>query len=168
MILKFNERVPKITQDCFVAENASIIGDVTLEKDASVWYGAVVRGDEEAIIIGEGSNVQDNAILHCDPGYPMTIGKNVTIGHGAIVHGCTVGDNTLIGMGAIVLNGAVIGKNVIVGAGALVKENDEIPDGAVVVGVPAKVVKKDEEFNSMRNAINAEAYVELAQEHRKL
>lgn len=166
MILKYGEKSPSIAEGCFVAENATIVGDVTIEKGASVWYGAVIRADEEPIVIGENSNVQDNAVLHCSVGYPMRIGKGVTIGHGAIVHGAVVKDNALIGMGAIVLNGAVIEENAIVGAGAVVKENDSVPAGGVAVGVPAKTVKTDPEGNSDRNKINAEAYVFMGQEHK--
>ena len=166
MILKYGEMTPKIAEGCFVAENATIVGDVTIEKGASVWYGAVIRADEEPIVIGENSNVQDNATLHCSVGYPMKIGKGVTIGHGAIVHGAVVKDNALIGMGATVLNGAVIEEDAIVGAGAVVKENDTVPAGGVAVGVPAKTVKVDRENNCDRNKINAEAYIFMGQEHR--
>lgn len=166
MILKYAEKSPSIAEGCFVAENATIVGDVTIEKGASVWYGAVIRADEEPIVIGENSNVQDNAVLHCSVGYPMRIGKGVTIGHGAIVHGAVVKDNALIGMGAIVLNGAVIEENAIVGAGAVVRENDSVPTGGVAVGVPAKTVKTDPEGNLDRNKINTEAYVFMGQEHK--
>lgn len=125
----------------WIAPSASVIGDVRLEKMASVWFGAVLRGDNEAIIIGERSNVQDNCVLHTDPGFPMRIGRNVTIGHQATLHGCTVGDGALIGMGATVLNGAVIGRNAVIGAHALVPEGKEIPDNALVVGTPGKVAR---------------------------
>ena len=114
---------------CWVAPCASIIGNISLRQDANVWFGAVLRGDNEEIIIGEGSNVQDLAMMHTDMGYPLTVGTNCTIGHKAIIHGCTIGDNTLIGMGATIMNGAVIGKNCLVGAGALVPEGKIIPDG---------------------------------------
>lgn len=132
---------PEIDESAFVAENAAVIGDVKIGAESSVWFGAVIRGDEAPISIGRGSNVQDNAVLHCDHGSPMRIGDNVTIGHGAIVHGATIGDNVLIGMGAIVLDGARIGDNCIVGAGAVVKENADIPAASMVVGVPAKVIR---------------------------
>lgn len=167
MILSFKGKTPAIAADCFVAENASVIGDVTLGGKSSVWFGAVIRGDEDSIAVGEGTSVQDNAVLHCDEGHPVIIGNNVTIGHGAVVHGCRVHDNALIGMGAVVLNGAVIGENAVVGAGAVVKENMEVPAGAVAVGIPAKVVKVAEDYNRSMNALNAAVYVELGAEYRK-
>ena len=141
MIMDYKGASPKIDENAFVAPNATVIGDVEIAADASVWFGAVIRGDEAPISIGEGSNVQDNAVLHCDEVSPMVIGRNVTIGHGAIVHGATIGDNVLIGMGAIILNGAKIGDNCIVGAGAVVKENADIPADSMLVGVPAKVIR---------------------------
>lgn len=125
----------------YVAPNAAVIGDVRLGDMASVWFGATLRGDNEPIVIGEGSNVQDGCVLHVDPGFPLTLGRGVTVGHNAIVHGCTVGDDSLIGMGATVLNGAVIGRGCLIGAGALVTEGKEIPDGALVIGAPGKVAR---------------------------
>ena len=141
MILEYKGILPEISPDAFVAPSADIIGRVKIAADASVWFGAVIRGDEAPISIGEGSNVQDNAVLHCDHQSPMNIGHNVTVGHGAIVHGATIGDNVLIGMGAVILNGAKIGDNCIVGAGAVVKENADIPADSMLVGVPAKVIR---------------------------
>lgn len=143
---------PKISDKAFVAENASVIGEVEIGDDSSVWFGAVIRGDEAPIKIGRGSNVQDNVVLHCDMGSPMDIGDNVTIGHGSIVHGAIIGSNTLIGMGAIVLDGARIGEGCIIGAGAVVKERAEIPAGSLVVGVPGKVVRevKPEQAETLR------------------
>jgi carbonic anhydrase/acetyltransferase-like protein (isoleucine patch superfamily) len=128
--------------DYWIAPNASVIGQVTLEAGASVWFGAVIRGDNDPIVIGEGSNVQENSVLHTDPGYTLRVGRNVTIGHMAMLHGCEVGDNTLIGIGAVVLNGAKIGKNCIVGAKALITEGTEIPDNSLVVGAPGRVIKQ--------------------------
>jgi len=130
-----------VAGEYWIAPSASVIGDVRLETMASVWFGAVLRGDNEAIIIGERSNVQDNCVLHTDPGFPMRIGRNVTIGHQATLHGCTVGDGALIGIGATVLNGAVIGRSAVIGAHALVPEGKEIPDNALVVGTPGKVAR---------------------------
>lgn len=124
--------------EAWVAPGAVLIGDVRLGRDASVWFGAILRADDEMIEIGEGSNVQDNAVLHVDPGFPMRIGAGCTIGHRVMLHGCTIGDNTLIGMGATVLNGAIIGRNCLIGAGALVTEGMVIPDNTLVVGSPAK------------------------------
>lgn len=127
--------------DVWIAPGARVIGRVRLDKGASVWFNAVLRGDNEPIVLGEDSNVQDNAVCHTDLGFPLTIGARCTIGHAAILHGCTVGDGSLIGMGATVLNGAVIGSSVLVGAGALVTEGKVIPDGVLVVGRPARVTR---------------------------
>ena len=124
------------------ASNASIIGDVTLEKNTSIWFNVTLRGDVENIYVGEGSNVQDGSVLHTDPGYPLKIGKDVTIGHLVMLHGCTIGNNSLIGIGAVVLNGAKIGKNCIIGANALVTENKEIEDNSLVIGSPGKIIRK--------------------------
>ena len=126
---------------CWVAPDAVLIGKVKLERNASVWFGAVLRGDNELITVGEGSNVQDGAVLHTDPGLPLTVGRNCTIGHRAILHGCNIGDNTLIGMGAVILNRAQIGSNCLIGANALVTEGKVIPDNSLVMGSPAKLVR---------------------------
>ena len=141
----------------WIAPNASIIGDVTLEKNTSIWFNVTLRGDIENIYVGEGSNIQDGSVLHTDPGYPLKIGKNVTIGHLVMLHGCTVGDNSLIGIGAVILNNAKIGKNCIIGANALVTENKEIPDNSLVIGSPGKIIRSitDEEVKSItKNAIH--------------
>ena len=129
---------PEIADNVFTAPDAVILGDVQIEEECSIWFHAVVRAEAESIRIGRGSNVQDNAVIHVDAGHPVRIGTGVTIGHGAIIHGCSIGDNTLIGMGAIILNGASIGKNCIIGAGAVVR--GKIPDGSVVIGNPAQIV----------------------------
>ena len=128
--------------DCFVAADANLIGKVILESGASVWFGSTLRGDNEAITVGQGSNVQENCVMHTDMGFPLTIGRDCTIGHKVMLHGCTIGDETLIGMGATVLNGAVIGKNCLIGAGALITEGKEIPDGSLVMGAPGRVVRQ--------------------------
>lgn len=141
MTMTFHGKSPQIHPTAFVAENASLIGDVTVGKNSSVWFGAVLRGDNGSLTLGEGSNVQDNATLHCEPGGSLKIGNNVTVGHNAVVHCAEVGDNTLIGMGAILMNGARIGKNCVVGAGALVTQNTVAPEGTMLLGVPAKAVK---------------------------
>ncbi len=141
MLKEYMGKLPQVDKEAFIAETAVLIGDVEVGAQSSVWYGAVLRGDESPIRIGRGSSVQDNVVMHCDRHSPMTIGDNVTIGHGAVVHGATVGDNVLIGMGAVVLNGAHIGKNCIVAAGAVVKERAEIPDNSMLVGVPAKIIR---------------------------
>ena len=126
----------------FIAPSAAVIGNVVMERDSSVWFGVVVRGDAEKIHIGAGSNVQDGSVLHADPGCPLVLGENVTVGHHAMIHGCTVGDNSLIGINAVVLNGAKIGKNCIIGANALVTEGMEIPDGSMVLGSPARIKRE--------------------------
>ncbi len=126
----------------WIAPNASIMGDVRIERDVSIWWNAVLRGDNEPIVVGEGSNVQDGCILHTDPGTPLIIGHNVTVGHMVMLHGCVIGDNSLIGIGAVVLNGARIGRNCLIGANALITENKEIPDNSMVLGSPGKVVKE--------------------------
>jgi len=131
--------------DCFIAPGARLIGAVRLSSGVGIWFNAVLRGDNEPIEIGEGSNVQDGCVFHTDPGFPLKVGKDVTVGHKAILHGCTVGDGTLIGMGAVVLNGAKIGKGCLIGANALVTEGKEIPDGSMVVGQPAKVIRPVDE-----------------------
>jgi len=132
---------PQLAATSWIADSAEVMGSVTLEDDASVWFGAVVRGDTAHITIGAGSNVQDASVLHADEGLPLTIGRHVTVGHKVIVHGCTIGDESLIGIGAVVLNGAKIGENCLVGAGALVTEGKEFPDGSMIIGSPARAVR---------------------------
>ena len=141
MILRFEGNDPTIAADAYIAPGAQIIGRVTLEAGSSVWFSAVLRGDDEPITVGRNSNVQDNATLHIDPGYPVVVGENVVIGHNAIVHGATIEDDVLIGMHATVLTGARIGTGSIVGAGALVPEGADIPAGSLVVGIPAKAIR---------------------------
>lgn len=162
LVRKFKDKMPEIDESVFLAENCVVIGDVKIEKDANIWYGAVIRGDENRIEIGEGANIQDNATVHTNPGLVTRIGSGVTVGHNAIVHGCTVGENSMIGMGACVMNGAVIGKNCIVAAGALVTEKSVIPDGSLCVGVPAKVIKQISAEQAKMVRLNGEMYVELA------
>ena len=142
----------------YIAPNATVVGDVTLGENVSIWYGAVLRGDNGAISIGDGTNIQDNCVLHDN----TVIGKNCTVGHSAIVHGCTIGDNTLVGMGAIVLNGAVIGRDCIVGAGALVPQGAVIPDGSMVLGMPAKVRREVRGEEKAANTDSARRYKEEA------
>ncbi len=132
---------PTVDADAWVAPDANVIGRVVLEAGSSVWFGCTLRGDNELIKVGKGSNVQENCVFHTDPGCPLTIGENCTIGHKVMLHGCTIGDNSLVGMGATILNGAKIGKNCLIGAGALITENKMIPDGSLVMGVPGKVVR---------------------------
>ena len=148
----------------YIAPGAFVLGDVRMGEDVNVWYSAVIRADKEPITIGKASNIQDGCVLHVDKGFPMTIGENVTVGHGAILHGCTVGDGSLIGMGAIVLNGAVIGKGCMIGAGALVTQGAVIPDGSVAMGSPAKVKRPITPQEAEGILKNAAAYAEEARE----
>ena len=158
MFYDLEDKKPKNSGENWVASNATVIGDVTLENNSSVWFNAVIRGDNENIHVGEGSNVQDGSVLHTDPGCPLRIGKDVTIGHIVMLHGCTIGDNSLIGIGAVILNNAKIGKNCIIGAKALITENKEIPDNSLVVGAPGRVIRKltDEEIGKITE--NAKHY----------
>lgn len=148
----------------YLADGAVVVGDVMLGENVGIWYNAVVRGDTNSIVIGSNTNVQDNATLHTDKDYKLHIGEGVTIGHNAVVHGCMVGDNTVIGMGSIILSGAIVGKNCIIGAGALVTGKMNIPDGSLVMGSPAKVVRPLMEHEISQNRENAVHYVELMQE----
>jgi carbonic anhydrase/acetyltransferase-like protein (isoleucine patch superfamily) len=134
-----DKRVTLVGSGHFIAPNAILIGDVTLQENASVWFSCVLRGDADHIEIGAGSNVQDGTVMHADPGFPLTIGQNVTVGHNAMLHGCTIGDGSLVGINAVVLNGARVGKGCLIGANALVTEGMEIPDGSLVLGSPAKI-----------------------------
>ncbi|MAZ31935.1 MAG: gamma carbonic anhydrase family protein [Thalassospira sp.] len=143
----------------WIAPGAHVIGRVVLAQNASVWFGAVLRGDNEVLEIGEGTNIQEHAMVHSDPGYPVSIGRHVTVGHRAIVHGCTIGDNALIGMGATVLNGAQIGRNCLIGAGALVTEGKEIPDGSLVMGAPGKIVRALDEAAIEGLETSAQTYI---------
>lgn len=140
-IYQLGENAPEIDASAYVAESANLIGKVTLEANASVWFGATLRGDNERITIGENSNVQEGTVMHTDMGFPLVLGKNVTVGHQAMLHGCTIGDGTLVGIQAVVLNGAKIGKGCLIGAGALVTEGKEFPDNSLILGSPAKVAR---------------------------
>lgn len=165
MIKNYKNISPEIADDVFVAENAVVIGSVEIGKGCSVWYGAVIRADSGSIVIGENTNIQDNCTVHTAFGYSVKIGNGVTVGHNAVVHGCTVGDNTLVGMNSTILNGAVIGNNCIVGAGALVTEHKKFPDNSLIIGVPAKAVSTldDEAVEKIRQ--NGIEYTEFAKEY---
>ena len=141
-IYELDQIAPRVAASAWVADSAQVMGNVELAEDSSVWFGAIIRGDTETIRIGRGSNIQDASVLHADIGKPLTVGENVTVGHQVMLHGCTIGDGSLIGIGAIVLNGAKIGKGCIVGAGSLVTEGKEFPDGSMIIGSPAKVVRE--------------------------
>lgn len=156
----------KIDDSVFIAEGAKVLRDVVLEKNSSVWFGAVLRGDENRIIIGEGSNIQDNCVVHVGPNDPTIVGKNVTVGHLAILHGCRIGDNTLIGMHSTIMNGAVIGSGCIIGACTLVTENTVIPDNSLAFGSPAKVIRKTTEEERERTAESARFYIREAAHYK--
>lgn len=159
-LYEFADQSPQIAETAWLAPSADIIGDVTVEDGASVWFGAVLRGDNSKITVGTGSNVQDGAMLHSDPGIPCTIGAYVTIGHHAVLHGCTIGDRALIGMGATILNNAVIGEDCIVGAGALVTEGKVFPAGHLIVGSPARAVRELTEDQKAMLRFSATVYQE--------
>ena len=166
MIYDLEKNVPEINSDSWVAPNAIIIGKVKLEKNSSIWFNAVLRGDIEKIVIGENSNIQDGSVLHTDPGYPLTVGKGVTVGHMVMLHGCEISNDTLIGIGSTILNKAKIGKNCIIGANTLVTENKIIPDNSLVLGSPGKVIRKvtDEEIKVICE--NAKHYVKNSKRYK--
>ncbi|QHC28385.1 MULTISPECIES: gamma carbonic anhydrase family protein [unclassified Streptomyces] len=166
LIVGIGGKEPRVDAEAFVAPTASVIGDVTLGAGASVWYGAVVRGDVETITVGARANVQDNVTLHADPGFPVTIGERVSVGHNAVVHGATVEDDCLIGMGATVLNGAVIGAGSLVAAQALVPQGMVVPAGSLVAGVPAKVRRELSPEEREGVTLNGTLYADLAQAHK--
>ena len=165
-VYRIGDDTPRIDPSAWIADNATVIGRVTLAAGTSVWYGAVLRGDNDAITIGRDSNVQDGCVLHTDPGWPLTLGDQVSVGHQVMLHGCTVGDGTLVGIQSVLLNGAKIGRHSIVGAGSLVTEGKEFPDGALIVGRPAKLVRMltpEEHAAVLRSAA---IYVDKAARHR--
>ncbi len=161
-LYQLDSHTPEVAESAWIADNAQVMGAVHLAANVSVWFGVTVRGDTETISIGEGSNIQDGSVLHADVGKPLTVGKNVTVGHMVMLHGCTIGDESLIGIGAVVLNGAKIGKNCLVGAGSLVTEGKEFPDGSMIMGSPAKVVREltSEQIQGLR--LSAQHYIENA------
>ncbi len=159
-IYQLGEHAPEIDASAYIADSANLIGKVTVEANATVWFGVTIRGDNERITIGANSNVQEGTVMHTDMGYPLVLGKNVTVGHQAMLHGCTIGDGALIGIQAVVLNGAKIGKGCLVGAGALVTEGKEFPDNSLIIGSPAKAVRTLTEDDLLRLQGNAASYVE--------
>ena len=165
-VYSLDDTKPQLADDVWVASSAKVVGNVILEAGSSVWFGTVIRGDNEPIKIGARSNIQDNAVLHSDPGSPLTIGADVTVGHQAMLHGCTIDDNSLIGIGATVLNGAKIGKNCLIGAHALVTEGKVIPDNSVVMGSPGKIVKQIPQAQEAMLKASADYYVKNAQKFK--
>lgn len=168
MIKSYKKYTPSIKNSAFIAENSTIIGNVEMKNNSSIWFSTVVRSENEKIVIGENSNIQDNCTVHSSVGFPVEIGKNVSVGHNAVVHGCAVGDNCLIGMNSTILNGAKIGENSIVGAGALVAQNKVFPANSLIVGVPAKIVKTLDDDAVKAIIANANHYAELAKEYNKV
>jgi carbonic anhydrase/acetyltransferase-like protein (isoleucine patch superfamily) len=166
-IYQLGDKKPVIPASCYVSDEAVLIGSVILGENVSILPGAVLRADNEPITIGDGSNVQDGSVLHTDPGMPLVLGKGVTIGHCVMLHGCTVGDGSLIGVGAVVLNNAVIGKNSLVGAGAVVTEGKKFEDRALIFGAPAKTVREVSEDNVTRLRMSAESYVRRGQQYKE-
>ena len=165
-VYQLDTLTPHLADTAWVADSAQVIGNVDLAEGASVWFGAILRGDNEVMRIGKNSNVQDGSMLHSDPGSPLTLGENVTIGHQVMLHGCTIGDGSLIGIKAVVLNGAKIGRNCLVGAGSLVTEGKEFPDGSMIMGAPAKLVREltPEQIEGMQRA--AQHYVDNAKRYQ--
>lgn len=166
MLYTLDQHRPEIAADAWVAPNATVIGDVHIASEASVWFGAVLRGDVERLTIGRGTNIQDNAVLHSDPGAPLVLGAKITVGHLVMLHGCQVGDGTLIGIGAIVMNHARIGANCIVGAGSMVTEGKQFPDGSLILGSPAKLARPLSAEEIARLAWSAQRYIDRAKLYR--
>lgn len=167
MIYTLDELTPRLGNAVYVAPNATVVGDVELGDEVSIWFGAVLRGDVERLTIGRRSNVQDNSVLHSDPGSPLTLGESVTVGHAVILHGCTIGDGTLIGMGASILNDARIGRNCLIGANALITEGKEFADGTLIIGSPARAVRPLTPEELTRMATSAGRYVERGKIYQK-
>lgn len=165
MLIRLDDQTPTVAGSAWVAPNATLIGTVHVGEDASVWYGAVLRGDMQPIRVGRRSNIQDCCVLHADPGFPVTVGQGVSVGHGAVLHGCTVEDHVLVGMGATILNGARIGAGSLIAAGALVLEGAVVPPGSLVAGVPGKVRRQLSDGEGEHVRRNAATYVDLARRH---
>jgi len=165
-IYQLDDHTPQRADSAWVAPSAEVIGKVVLAEDASIWFGAILRGDNEPLTVGRGSNVQDGSVLHSDPGYPLTLGADVTVGHQVMLHGCTVGDGSLVGIQSVVLNGAKIGRHCLVGAGSLVTEGKEFPDGSLIMGSPAKVVRQltPEQIEGLKRS--AQHYVANARRYK--
>ena len=166
MIYQLEDAVPQIHASAWVAENATLAGQITLQKDVSIWFNAVLRAEHAPITVGEGSNIQDGSVCHVDPGMPLTIGRSVTVGHKVMLHGCTIGDESLIGINAVILNGAKIGRNCLIGANSLIPEGKEIPDGSLVMGSPGKIVRTLNEAQIEGLKASAMHYVENGRRYK--
>jgi len=166
-IYSIDDKTPSIASDAWVAPDATVIGDVELGSKSSVWFGAVIRAENDRVVVGEGSNIQDGSVIHIDPGYPLMLERHVTVGHKVMLHGCTVREQSLIGIGSILLNGCVIGKNSLVGANTLIPEGKEYPDGVLILGSPGKVVRKLTEEQQQGLMKAAEHYISNAEHYRK-
>lgn len=166
-IYQLGEQAPDIDPSAYIADSANIIGKARIEANASVWFDVTIRGDNELITVSENSNVQEGCILHTDPGFPLVVGKNVTVGHQAMLHGCTIGDGSLVGIQAVILNGAKIGRNCLVGAGALVTEGKDFPDNSLIIGSPAKAVRTLSEEDVARMHRNTANYVKRGQQFKQ-
>ena len=166
MIYQLEDAVPQIHASAWVAENATLAGQITLQKDVSIWFNAVLRAEHAPITVGEGSNIQDGTVCNVDPGMPLTIGRSVTVGHKVMLHGCTIGDESLIGINAVILNGAKIGRNCLIGANSLIPEGKEIPDGSLVMGSPGKIVRTLSEAQIEGLKASAMHYVENGRRYK--
>ena len=166
MIYQLEDAVPQIHASAWVAENATLAGQITLQKDVSIWFNAVLRAEHAPIMVGEGSNIQDGTVCHVDPGMPLTIGESVTVGHKVMLHGCTIGDESLIGINAVILNGAKIGRHCLIGANSLIPEGKEIPDGSLVMGSPGKIVRTLSEVQIEGLKASAMHYVENGRRYK--
>ncbi|WP_196000513.1 gamma carbonic anhydrase family protein [Clostridium sp. 1001271B_151109_B4] len=167
MIIDFEGVTPRINENTYISENVDIIGKVNIEENVNIWFGTRLRGDMNNIVIGENTNIQENSVVHVDVNSPCIIGKNVTIGHGTIIHGCNIADNVLVGMGSIILNNAKIGKNTIIGAGSLVTQGKDFPDGVLILGNPAKVIRQLTEAEVESIQRSADNYVSLSKKYKK-
>lgn len=167
-IFQLANQTPDIASDAYIAPGAVLVGSITMESSSSVWFGVVIRADNDQVKIGVGSNIQDNSAVHVDPGYPVIIGNGVTVGHSVMLHGCTIGDNSLIGIGSTLMNGSVIGQNCLVGAGALITEGKVYPDGSLIIGAPAKVIRalSDEEIAGLQRA--SQSYIDKITKYQSL
>ncbi|GAB6169756.1 gamma carbonic anhydrase family protein [Clostridium carnis] len=165
MIKEFGGKAPVIDKTCYISENVDIIGEVVIESDVNIWFGTRLRGDMNKIFIGANTNIQENSVIHVDGHCGTYIGKNVTIGHGAIIHGCEISNNVLVGMGSIILNEAKIGKNTIIGAGSLISQGKEFPEGVLILGSPAKVIRNLTEEEIKKIQLSADTYVNLSKKY---